>query len=132
MHNPADDRARRQAQLLAVFLPPPDEEFVLDAVKMLREGQKTSVTDKNTETKNGAGDKAGSGGAGSLNKLDKFDCDIPSLIDMQKEGIPDWDCFLLMIEGTYVQLAHCAELLRAQMSAMAGGIGGAGVGPNGM
>ncbi len=105
---------------------------MLDAVKMLREGQKASVTDKTTS---GAGDKAGGGGGGgtgaaSLNKLDLHDADIPSLIDMQKEGIPDWDVFVMLVEGVYVQLAHCAELLRAQMSAM-GSMGMEG-GPNGM
>ncbi|CAD7937787.1 unnamed protein product [Amoebophrya sp. A25] len=72
-------------QQLQAMLPEPDDDFIRTCCEMLR-----------TQT---AGE----------------DFQFPSWLELQKEGISDYDNFVEMTEAVFVQMAHCAELLAAQL-----------------
>eukprot|EP00392_Amoebophrya_sp_AT5.2_P000410 g411.t1 len=87
---------------LQQFLPEPDEEFIKTCCEILR--QNTTST-----TSAGTAEQA-----------------FPSWQELVKDGIDDYEQFEEMAQAVFVQMAHCAELLTAQLAGVMGGGGGGG------
>lgn len=68
---------------LQMFLPAPDQEFIVSAIDLLRKQESV----------------------------------IPSFMELQREGVADLEVFEELTQAVYVQMAHCAELMKAQLSA---------------
>ena len=56
--------------------------------------------------------------------------ELPSLLEMKKEGLEDWDLFEELTTALYMQLGHCAEMLRQQITAIGTDADGRMLNPN--
>ena len=106
----------KSLRLCQMFLPEPDDDFVMDALATLRKGADSASAAAKKEAKDA--EAAGGGGLGD-DLVPAMECSIPTLLEMQKEGIEDWETCTELTTALYMQLGHCAELMRLQITGMA-------------